>query len=161
MPRTRAKRPIAERFWEKVDIRGEDECWPWKARTFPNGYGQFSYNGRSTTSNRIAYFLHNGEFPLNFACHTCNYKPCCNYYHLYDGDVVDNKVQAMNDGLVDVSGENNPRAKLTNRQAAEIYVRLMNGEKVKTLSDEYHVSNSCIRRLNRNEAFTEVISYAT
>uniref|UniRef100_A0A0S4U1M5 Putative bacteriophage t7-related gene protein n=1 Tax=Ralstonia solanacearum TaxID=305 RepID=A0A0S4U1M5_RALSL len=25
----RQRRPLAEHFWEKIDQRGSDECWPW------------------------------------------------------------------------------------------------------------------------------------
>ena len=35
----RKLRPLADRFWEKVDVHGPDECWPWKASNV-KGYGQ-------------------------------------------------------------------------------------------------------------------------
>lgn len=31
-----------ERFLNKVDSRGPDECWEWTASTDKDGYGQFS-----------------------------------------------------------------------------------------------------------------------
>jgi hypothetical protein len=41
---SRERRPLAERFWEKVAKAGPDECWLWTASA-PNGYGQV-YAGR-------------------------------------------------------------------------------------------------------------------
>jgi len=29
------------RFWDKVDKRGPDECWPWLANIEPTGYGTY------------------------------------------------------------------------------------------------------------------------
>jgi hypothetical protein len=34
------KRPIEERFWEKVDKLGEDECWIWLGATIQPGGGR-------------------------------------------------------------------------------------------------------------------------
>ena len=31
--------PEHPRFWSKVDIRGDNECWPWTAYRNPSGYG--------------------------------------------------------------------------------------------------------------------------
>lgn len=39
---------IEDRYWEKVDRRGEDECWPWLAGVNPKtGYGIF-HPGRNS-----------------------------------------------------------------------------------------------------------------
>ena len=33
---------VEERFWEKVDRRGPDECWPWTA--YSDRYGYFRHD---------------------------------------------------------------------------------------------------------------------
>jgi hypothetical protein len=93
----------AERFWSKVDIRGEDECWPWKAGCFKNGYGQFYYGGRESghnvLANRMAFKLFYGGDP--FPCmvlHRCDNPPCCNPEHFFLGDGKDNSRDCMEKG---------------------------------------------------------------
>lgn len=59
-------RPLAERFWEKVDRRGPDECWLWKAHK-ALGYGGFG-RGRAgegwDLAHRVAYELLVGPIPI-------------------------------------------------------------------------------------------------
>lgn len=87
-------RPVHERFWEKVNIRTETECWPWKE--FVNnksGYGQFNqYHGKPIGAHRMAYMLSTGETleELDFICHICHNRVCCNPSHLYKGDAKSN-----------------------------------------------------------------------
>lgn len=35
----RITRPLLDRFWEKVDRLGPDECWPWTGSVDQHGYG--------------------------------------------------------------------------------------------------------------------------
>jgi len=78
------------RFNSKVDRGEPDECWPWKAGTLRDGYGQFKAKKRSVRSHRIAYFLHNKKWPLSLVCHTCDNPSCCNPAHLFLGTPKDN-----------------------------------------------------------------------
>lgn len=48
---------ILERFWSKVDVRGETECWLWTAGTAGGGYGAFWLDGRMVYAHRVAYEL--------------------------------------------------------------------------------------------------------
>lgn len=47
-------RSIAEQFWEKVDRRGDDECWPWTGSRTAAAYGLFgkrlTYEGPDTVA---------------------------------------------------------------------------------------------------------------
>jgi hypothetical protein len=68
-----------DRFWPKVDRRGEDECWPWLASRYRNGYGQFEGAG----AHRFAYELARGPIPDGLVIdHTCGQKFCVNPRHL-------------------------------------------------------------------------------
>lgn len=111
-----------ERFWAKVDIRGEDECWPWKAsvRRKDEGYGAFWMNGRHHPSNRIALQLSGVDVPENMvACHKCDNPRCCNPRHLFVGTPLQNNDDKVLKGRHS-KGSTHGMAKLTDEQIAEI-----------------------------------------
>ncbi len=92
------RRPLSERFWEKVDKRGPEECWPWIGCVSPAGYGRFSINNKAQNSNRIAYELHHGARPDKFVLHHCDNPRCCNPNHLFLGTQTDNCIDMRNKG---------------------------------------------------------------
>jgi hypothetical protein len=82
------RRPLAERFWAKVDRRGPDECWPWLGCKRPLGYGSFSVSSyRTVGAHRVAYELaHGATLPSksSWLCidHLCRTPSCVNPRHL-------------------------------------------------------------------------------
>jgi hypothetical protein len=91
-----AKSPAEERFWPKVERRGDDECWPWLAHRNREGYGKFNFNGEMGLAHRFAYELLVGPIPsglvLDHVCHNrdsgctagdmCPHRACVNPAHL-------------------------------------------------------------------------------
>jgi hypothetical protein len=63
-PVPRGRRSLADRFWEKVDRRGPDECWIWTAAK-EKGYGIIGRGGRegNLLAHRVAYELLVGPIP--------------------------------------------------------------------------------------------------
>lgn len=84
------------RFWDLVDVRGPDECWPWTASTSGvSGYGKFSLNGESVGAHKFAFICTYGPLPaskpiVDHLCHhhtgcerrNCAHILCCNPRHL-------------------------------------------------------------------------------
>ncbi len=74
-----------DRFWEKVDVRGPDECWPWTASTDPRGYGQIKWEPRAR-AHRVAWFLAHDSWPPTAEGleidHVCNNPGCVNVRHM-------------------------------------------------------------------------------
>lgn len=76
-------RPWPERFWEKVDRRGDDECWPWLAYINDGGYGNIMIDGRPHRAHRVAYELLIGPIPEKLVTdHLCRNRWCVNPWHL-------------------------------------------------------------------------------
>lgn len=82
-------RPVADRFWEKVDQSGE--CWIWMGARTSRGYGVLQVAKHPVYVHRLALEL-DGR-PLKegqMACHTCDNPPCVRASHLFVGDAVIN-----------------------------------------------------------------------
>ena len=80
-------KPIAERFWAKVERRAPNECWEWTAALdVSNGYGRISCGGRgrgTIYAHRLAYELHSGPIPPGLTIdHLCTNRSCVNPAHL-------------------------------------------------------------------------------
>lgn len=82
--------PMPQRFWEKVDIKGEDECWLWQASLTTCGYGRFGLNGKVCTASVVAWELHHGRKAKKHILHSCDTPRCCNPSHLREGTHQEN-----------------------------------------------------------------------
>lgn len=88
------RRPVEERFWEKVEkdgplpdtdtlAAGKGPCWIWKASTV-GGYGRFQLSrGQYVSAHRLSYSMLVGEIPDGLDLdHLCRNRPCVNPDHL-------------------------------------------------------------------------------
>lgn len=72
-----------DRFWSRVDVRLEDECWLWLGKIDQKGYGRVKVDGKSTLVSRAAYVLSHGEISRkDRVTTTCQRKNCCNPTHV-------------------------------------------------------------------------------
>jgi hypothetical protein len=78
------KTPVEHRFWDKVDVRGPEDCWPWLAAVSPNGYGRVKADQRSAYAHRVAVSLTTGVplDELGELDHRCENRRCVNPAHL-------------------------------------------------------------------------------
>lgn len=57
------------RFWSKVDVGLDRECWPWRGGSWAHGYGKF----RGARSHRLAFELVNGPISADAVIrHLCH-----------------------------------------------------------------------------------------
>lgn len=98
------------RFWSKVAIRGEDECWPWLGSIHPRGYGRFGFHGQIIPAYRASWVVAHGPIPVGLqVLHTCenryppgdfSHRRCVNHAHLYLGTNADNRIDSVVAGRV-------------------------------------------------------------
>lgn len=114
--------PWPLRFWEKVDIRSDDECWPWMAafRRKDEKYGAFYLQGRHQPAHKAAWICVNGKVDKGWVvCHRCDNPPCCNPNHLFLGTPQDNDTDRVKKGR-QCRGEKQKYAVLTDDKVRQI-----------------------------------------
>lgn len=149
------------RYWEKVDVRGDDECWPWVAGK-TNGYGiiyVYRY-GRKTTARAARAFLQSLRgrvLPSQvFVCHTCDNPSCVNPRHLFLGTLSDNQ-RDMARKKRSAIGERNPKAKITQRDVEIIRDTYAAGSTTQTvLAKKYGLAQSTVSMIIRGARWPHV-----
>jgi predicted XRE-type DNA-binding protein len=133
-----------ESFWERVVVRGPDECWPWKLYCNRCGYGVFGYHGKIYLSHRFAYIATCGDIPNGMhVLHRCDNPPCCNPKHLWLGTHLENMEDMTRKRRYnDTAREKNGRHKLTEEQVAEIRRLHKTGLLQKDIAKQFSISQS-------------------
>lgn len=148
-------RNTPEVLWSKVDIRGPDECWPWKGFTNEQGYGRTWFGDKGYYAHRVIYNLaHPGEIELSapkdhslsgFMMHSCDNPPCCNPAHLKPATRKENMADSSQKGRrPDFRGTLGPRAKLTEDDVIQIRNAVKIGTTRKALELLFEVSRATI-----------------
>jgi hypothetical protein len=155
---------IVRRFWEKVDVRSPDECWPWTGGVNADGYGRFRVQCQLTSAHRLAYTLVHGTIPESntpggsVIMHSCDNPRCVNPFHLDLGTHRTNSVDRNNKGrAASRKGESHGRAKLTSADIVKIRKQYATGGVLqRELATQYGVVQTRISRIIRRESWSHV-----
>lgn len=148
---------LPKRYWDKVDVRGADECWPWTASTRAFGHGAYLVNGQCGYAHRVMWESIHGPIPEGMCiCHSCDVPGCVNPAHLWIGTRADNNRDKMEKGRFVRS-----RTSLTWELVREIRARLAVPDdvpivqRIKAMAPEYGVSWQCVNKVYYRERWVE------
>ena len=118
------------RFEALIERIPESGCWLWLGETRKSGspYGKWCCRSISRTeryAHRFSWLLFRGPIPEGMdVLHRCDVHSCVNPYHLFTGTPADNTADMIRKGRQnfqrDVTGSDNPRAKLTDEDVFAI-----------------------------------------
>lgn len=91
------KKNTKKDFYKNVIITSE--CWVWTGALNKDGYGIFSYCGKTIRAHRLSYLFAKGAIKKGlFICHKCDVRNCVNPSHLYEGTAKDNNRDTVKRG---------------------------------------------------------------
>lgn len=148
------------RFWVKVKVGREDECWPWRGCTDPSGYGRFTVVGgrrpKTRVASRVAYALSVKDPGGKHVLHRCDNPPCCNPAHLFLGTHADNMRDMGDKGRHGCRGRNgtkHPQAKLSDEDVYDIRARRDAGENSRVIARDYPISCGAVRGIGNRRSW--------
>jgi hypothetical protein len=139
-----------EDFWFWVNVKNENECWPWLKPLNKWGYGRYKHNNFYAMAHRIAYELTTGKnIDGKVAMHICDNPACCNPKHLAIGTHADNQADKVAKNR-QAKGEKNGSSVLTANQVLEARKKYKETKiGYVALAKEYGVSRDTIQKAVR------------
>lgn len=126
---------VMERLVTRIEVRGDDECWPCGAAHTQMGHASFHMVGYGTVyAHQLTYILEYGPIPEGMIVrHTCDNPPCCNPKHLVLGSLSDNQRDAVERGRHARAGG---KPKLTPDLVRALRQRHADGERIDHMARE-------------------------
>jgi hypothetical protein len=153
-------RPIAARFWSKVNKAGGEACWEWQGgRTPDRGYGLLGVTfkpNRYVVAHRISYELNCGPIPAGMkVCHKCDNPPCVRPDHLFLGTQQDNIEDMRKKGRA-ARGAKHFRARLDPDKVRDIRRSHAAGESVASIAKRIGVRPGTVYAVLTGKTWTHV-----
>lgn len=137
---------IEARFWKYVLKRSDNECWPWKGATRPNGYGQLNVARVPEKAHRISFLIAFGWLPSGRGggvLHICDNPICVNPRHLFAGTQADN--------LADAARKWRTAGRVTREVRSTILALHELGLSHRTIGRQVGLAHSTVGRIIRGE----------
>lgn len=164
-------RPLAERFWAKV--QKTDGCWIWTAYLNEHGYGQIGTGGHRGTAlaHRVSWVLAHGAIPEGHGVlHKCDTPACVRPDHLFTGTQDDNIADMVRKGRSARGDATGPRkhpeamprgeghvcAKLTDADVRAIRLRLAEGARPSDVGRTFGVARRTIADIRNGKTWRHV-----
>lgn len=164
MPKGVYERPSEQqRFWGKVDVKGDDECWMWLGSYDKDGYGWFTKDSKTFLAHRYSALLKFKSLDDKLVRHECDTPSCVNPNHLILGTPADNS-KDMTERNRQARGELNANASLTDNQARQILIRYKEECDAKRtygvlvrLAKEFNISKQTVSRLTAGKCYSHIV----
>ncbi len=152
------RRTSVERFWQRIKVGSDDECWEWQGGRDKRGYGLLNFNTKRFLAHRLAYLLTKGELLADLEImHTCDNPPCCNVRHLIQATHKENMQDAWAKGIIKPyphpAGQDHNQAKLTDEDVLAIRA---SKERTISLAKHYGISRMTVYRIRNNLAWKHI-----
>lgn len=152
------RRPLADRFWEKVDKSGGG-CWLWTGTVTDRGYGSVNTGGKhgpSRGAHRVAWELTHGPIPKGMVvCHSCDNPPCVRPDHLFLGSQRANLRDASAKKRT-MRGEDHVFHRLTEADVMDIRTRHADGTSQADLAREYGLNHQHVSSIVGGRAWAHL-----
>lgn len=140
---------LINRFLDKVEKRGPNDCWLWVSAKTNDGYGEITIDGQLIYAHRFSYELFVGPIPDGLCvCHHCDNPPCCNPKHLFTGSRKDNAQDMVRKGRW-----SRWKNKFTEEQ---IKIIRASEKSIKMLAKQYSVNQNTVWKIVTRKTYQDI-----
>jgi len=163
-PFQKRKRPIPERFWEKVNKNGPipphapelGPCWIMCVAPTSAGYTQLKIKGVGRVGcHRLVWFLTYGVWPTLHIMHKCDNPPCVNPAHLQQGTHIENVRDMVQKGRY--KGPKKVLAEEQENELKRLYLARKRGT-LTFLAKKYGISIATVHRYGEGDKRPKTVS---